>query len=258
MFDNLLSSPGLRRQRAAAVPAAADPGHGLPARLPHRLPDARATRGSPTRTRAEEEATRLGIHVPFDDNTPLSAYGSMFIARPADAARDHARRGYRHEDFPDETRLRRRRAHPRGRAAGQLCGAQHRAPLPRGHERRARGDQLLLPRVPRHRASARSCPAYPRAQIKRISKLKRIREAGDSGIGIVSPSAKAGRRQLRHEDRGRATPAARRRSPPVRTTVTAGRRGDGTRRRRASAPSATRSAAGPTASASSAGCWPSR
>ena len=31
---------------------------------------------------AEELAERLGIGVPFDDTTPVSPYGSMFMARP--------------------------------------------------------------------------------------------------------------------------------------------------------------------------------
>lgn len=51
---------------------------------------------------AAREAQRLGIHVPFDDSTPLSAYGSMFIARPA-ALRPMLRGGYEYGDFPDDS-----------------------------------------------------------------------------------------------------------------------------------------------------------
>ena len=40
--------------------------------------------------------------MPFDDNTPLSAYGSFFIARP-EALVKITSAGYRHEDFPDES-----------------------------------------------------------------------------------------------------------------------------------------------------------
>lgn len=51
---------------------------------------------------AAREAERLGIHVPFDDSTPVSAYGSMFVARPA-ALRPMLRGGYDYGDFPDDT-----------------------------------------------------------------------------------------------------------------------------------------------------------
>jgi rhamnosyltransferase len=51
---------------------------------------------------AQAEAERLGIHVPFDDSTPLAAYGSMFIARPA-ALRPMLRGGYDYADFPDNS-----------------------------------------------------------------------------------------------------------------------------------------------------------
>ena len=94
--------------------------------------------------------------MPFDDTTPVSAYGSMFIARPH-TLRAITPAGYIHDDFPDEARLRRRRAHPRARAADELRRAQHRAPRPRGDERRPGGGQLQLPRVPRTSPSAPSC-----------------------------------------------------------------------------------------------------
>ena len=51
---------------------------------------------------AKREAKRLGITVPFDDSTPLSPYGSMFIARP-EALRPIASAGYDYSDFPDES-----------------------------------------------------------------------------------------------------------------------------------------------------------
>ncbi len=41
-----------------------------------------ATRGSPTSRGPRRRPRRSAITVPFDDNTPLSAYGSFFIARP--------------------------------------------------------------------------------------------------------------------------------------------------------------------------------
>ena len=180
MFDNLLSSPGYAANVLRLFQEHPTPGHGVPARLPHRLPDARATRGSSTSRAREQEAKRLGINVPFDDNTPLSAYGSFFIARPealqAHLGRLHPRR------LPRRVRLRRRRAHARRRAAGQLRRAEHRPPLPRGDERRAGGHQLLLPRVPGHCRGRRSCPRILAHQIKRISKLKRIRK---QAIGSV-------------------------------------------------------------------------
>lgn len=50
---------------------------------------------------AKREAKRLGITVPFDDSTPLSPYGSMFIARP-EALRSITAAGYDYSDFPDE------------------------------------------------------------------------------------------------------------------------------------------------------------
>lgn len=46
-------------------------------------------------------ARRLGITVPFDDSTPLSPFGSMFIARP-EALRRLVEAGLRHEEFPAE------------------------------------------------------------------------------------------------------------------------------------------------------------
>jgi lipopolysaccharide biosynthesis protein len=53
------------------------------------------------RAPAEVEAQRLGIDTVFDDTTPLSAYGSMFIARPH-TLRAITAAGYVHDDFPDD------------------------------------------------------------------------------------------------------------------------------------------------------------
>lgn len=50
---------------------------------------------------AQREARRTGIDVPFDESTPLAAYGSMFIARPA-ALRPIARGGYEYDEFPGD------------------------------------------------------------------------------------------------------------------------------------------------------------
>jgi lipopolysaccharide biosynthesis protein len=50
---------------------------------------------------AREQARRTGIDVPFDATTPLAAYGSMFIARPA-ALRPIARGGYEYDEFPGD------------------------------------------------------------------------------------------------------------------------------------------------------------
>jgi lipopolysaccharide biosynthesis protein len=50
---------------------------------------------------AKREALKLGITVPFDDSTPLSPYGSMFIARP-EALRSITAAGYSYSDFPNE------------------------------------------------------------------------------------------------------------------------------------------------------------
>jgi lipopolysaccharide biosynthesis protein len=50
---------------------------------------------------ARLQAERTGIDVPFDDHTPLAAYGSMFIARPA-ALRPILRGGYEYDEFPGD------------------------------------------------------------------------------------------------------------------------------------------------------------
>ncbi|MDO5672158.1 MAG: rhamnan synthesis F family protein [Actinomycetaceae bacterium] len=50
---------------------------------------------------AQKMAKRLGITVPFDKDTPLSPYGSMFIARPQALVR-LVNAGLSFDDFPDE------------------------------------------------------------------------------------------------------------------------------------------------------------
>lgn len=50
---------------------------------------------------AKEQAKRTGIDIPFDASTPLAAYGSMFIARPA-ALRRLASGGYEYDEFPGD------------------------------------------------------------------------------------------------------------------------------------------------------------
>ena len=210
--------------------------------------------------RAEQEARPAGDPVPFDDTTPLSAYGSFFIARP-EALRAITSAGFTPRGLPRRVGLRRRRAHPRARAAGQLCGAEHRPPLPRGDERRARGDQLLASWSTARSPSARAARATRAQQIKRISKLKRIRrrlrELDGAGRGCF---ASRGGAAARHDSRWRRRPrdAGAVDGPIGRIEV---RRGPSRRDRRPAAVPHRRqraSAAAPTASASSAGCWRSR
>jgi len=100
LFENLLSSPGYASnvlglfQRYESLGIVFPPvihvgyptmGHGWFANKP----------------RAQEEAARLGITVPFDESTPLATYGSMFIARPA-ALRPIAAGDYEYGEFPSD------------------------------------------------------------------------------------------------------------------------------------------------------------
>ena len=113
--------------------------------------------------------------MPFDDTTPLSAYGSMFIARP-ETLRALTSAGYTHDDFPDES----------GYGDGALTHVVERlvsyAVLSTGHhvrevhERRPGRDSTTptsstAPIVRR----APLLPAYPLQQIKKIKQLKRFR-----------------------------------------------------------------------------------
>ena len=110
----------------------------LPARLPHRVPDARA-RVVRQQAAAEAEAERLGDpravrrqHPRCRRTAASSSPGPRPCARSPPPATGH-------EDFPDESEYRDGALTHVRRAAGQLRGAQHRAPLPRGDERRAGG-----------------------------------------------------------------------------------------------------------------------
>ncbi len=182
MFDNLLSSPGY----AANVLRLFQQQPTLGMVFPPVYHIAYPTLGHAwflNKERAEQEAKRLGIHVPFDDNTPISAYGSFFIARP-EALRVITSAGYRHEDFPDESDYR----------DGALTHVVERlvsyAVLETSHHcREVMNAELAATNYSflEYRAIAvgSKLPAYPRAQIKRISKLKRIRKQA-LGIGMFA------------------------------------------------------------------------
>ena len=124
---------------------------------------------------AFREAQRLGITVPFDQTTPLAAYGSMFIARP-EALRTLVDAGYRHEDFPDESEY----------ADGSLSHVLERllsyAVLDSGHHvREVMTADLAATNysVLEFRAVTVSAhlPAYPRDQVRRIKRLTRFWKA---------------------------------------------------------------------------------
>lgn len=122
---------------------------------------------------AKDVARRLGITVPFDDTTPLSAYGSMFVARP-ETLRAITSAGFAHEDFPDDD----------GYRDGALTHVLERlvsyAVLSSGHHVR----EVLTPALAatnysylEYRTIALSArlPGYPREQLEWIGKLKRLR-----------------------------------------------------------------------------------
>lgn len=122
---------------------------------------------------AKSEARRLGIMLPLDESTPVSAYGSFFIARPETLWRLTGA-GYTHDDFPDEADY----------GDGALSHAVERlmsyAVLSTGHHVREvmNADSAALNySYLEYRAIAvgRHLPAYPRDQIKRIRKLKKWR-----------------------------------------------------------------------------------
>lgn len=173
MFENLLSSPGY----AANVLRLFQQYSSLGMVFPPVYHIAYPTLGRAwflNKPRAEEEAQRLGIHVPFDDNTPLSAYGSFFVARP-EALRKITSAGYRHEDFPDETDYR----------DGALTHVVERlvsyAALSEGyHCREVMNAELAAINYNylEYRAIvlAAKLPALPVDQVKRIRKLKQIRK----------------------------------------------------------------------------------
>lgn len=159
---------------------------------------------------AKAEARRLGIMLPFDDTTPVSAYGSFFIARPETLWRLTGA-GYTHDDFPDES----------GYGDGALSHAVERimsyAVLSTGHHVREvmNADSAALNySYLEYRAIAvgRHLPAYPRDQIKRIRKLKKWRRTARID-GIVDEH---GRRAAPMEGRrtwGFGARARQRRSP---------------------------------------------
>ena len=248
MFDNLLSSPGY----AANVLRLFQQQPTLGMVFPPVYHIAYPTLGHAwflNKPRAEEEAERLGIHVPVRRQHPAVGVRQL-LHRPArSAARRSPRHGYRHEDFPDESDYR----------DGALTHVVERlvsyAVLQTGHHcREVMNAELAATNYSylEYRAIAvgSKLPAYPRAQIKRISKLKRIRKQA-LGIGHVR------RRRRRHEARGETAADAPVCSPDPRVRRRDRGPADGGATR-ASAPSATRSAVAPTASGSSAGCWRSR
>ena len=179
MFENLLNSPGY----AANVLRLFQQHSSLGMVFPPLYHIAYPTLGHSwflNKPRAKREAKRLGITVPFDNTTPLSAYGSFFIARP-ETLRLITSAGYAHEDFPDES----------GYGDGALSHVVERlvsyAVLSTGHHVRevltadlAATNYSYL----EYRAIAigGKLPAYPRQQIKRIAQLKRFRKA-TLGIG---------------------------------------------------------------------------
>jgi len=189
MFENLLSSPGY----AANVLRLFQQEPTLGMVFPPVYHIAYPTLGHSwflNKPRAESEAARLGIHVPFDEDSPLSAYGSMFIARP-EALRTITGAGYRHDDFPDEQDYR----------DGALTHVVERlvsyAVLSTGHHcREVMNAELASVNYSylEYRAIAvgSNLPAHPRAQIRRISKLKGFRKKalgiGEQGASSAEPA----------------------------------------------------------------------
>jgi len=172
MFENLLSSPGY----AANVLRLFQQHSSLGMVFPPVYHIAYPTLGHSwflNKPRAEREAKELGIHVPFDRSTPLSAYGSFFIARP-EALRLLVQRGYTHEDFPDESQY----------GDGALTHVVERlmsyAVLATGHHcREVMNAELAATNYSylEYRAIAlgQRLPAHPRAQLKHIGQLKKLR-----------------------------------------------------------------------------------
>lgn len=101
LFDNLLASPGYAANVLRLFARHATLGMVFPPVVHLGYP----TLGHSwfgNKARAQEEAKRIGITVPFDESTPLATNGSMFIARP-EALRLIVEAGYDYDDFPDET-----------------------------------------------------------------------------------------------------------------------------------------------------------
>ncbi|CAD5993322.1 rhamnan synthesis F family protein [Agreia sp. COWG] len=100
LFENLLSSPGYTANVLHLFQQHASLGMVFPPVIHMGYPTlGHAWFGN--RDMARRVAKRLGITVPFDQSTPLSPYGSMFMARPA-ALRSITAAGYDYADFPDE------------------------------------------------------------------------------------------------------------------------------------------------------------
>ena len=198
MFENLLSSPGYTANVLRLFQQYSSLGMVFPPVYHIAYP----TLGHAwflNKPRAEEEAKRLGIQVPFDRSTPLSAYGSFFIARP-EALVKITSAGYRHEDFPDEANYR----------DGALTHVVERlvsyAALSEGyHCREVMNAELAATNYSylefRAIEVGAKLPALPVTQIKRIRKLKQIRKkaikAGivSAGSGGQSPSPGRTRRR---------------------------------------------------------------
>jgi lipopolysaccharide biosynthesis protein len=124
------------------------------------------------KTTTFHEARRLGIMVPFDQTTPLAAYGSMFIARP-EALRTLVDAGYEHRDFPEESE------YGDGTLSHVLERLTSYAVLDRGYHVREvlTADLVALNySVLEFRAVTVSAhlPAYPRHQVRRIQRLARF------------------------------------------------------------------------------------
>ncbi len=131
---------------------------------------------------AKELVDRLGITVPFDDTTPLSAYGGMFVARPQ-TLRAITSAGFSHDDFPDDDSY----------ADGALTHVLERlvsyVVLSTGHHVR----EVMTPSLAATNYSyleyrtitlSARLPGYPREQLERIGQLKRLRRRLRQGVGV--------------------------------------------------------------------------
>ncbi len=171
---------------------------------------------------AEEQAERMGITVPFDDSTPVSAYGSMFIARPQ-TLRAITGAGYVHDDFPDES----------GYGDGALSHVLERlmtyAVLSTGHHVREVMNAELAAvnyKFLEYRAIriGSTLPAYPGQQLNRIAKLKQFKRK-TLGTGIYDPARREELRLEREKKRAaRRAPGEEGSSSAEPSTSTAARR----------------------------------
>lgn len=100
LIENLLASPGYTENLVALFQRQSTLGMVFPPVIHMGYP----TMGHAwfaNKEPAKKFAKRLGITVPFDDTTPLSAYGSMFVARRS-AIAQLAELGLTWDDFPAE------------------------------------------------------------------------------------------------------------------------------------------------------------